>query len=99
VSTYSDKLRLEVFSHYCGGNPHCQCPGCTVTYIGFLQLDHVNGDGGAHRKANGLGTGGAKLWGWLKANGYPEGFQVLCCNCNHSKFNRPACALAGQAHA
>jgi hypothetical protein len=93
-----DALRLEVFSHYCGGTPCCQCPGCTVTYIGFLTLDHVNGDGTKHRKENRLGTGSSLLWQWVKAQGYPPEFQVLCCNCNHSKFNGPACALAGHAH-
>jgi hypothetical protein len=93
-----DAIRLEVFSHYCGGVPRCQCPGCTVTYIGFLTLDHVNGDGAKHRKENRLGTGSVLLWQWVKAQGYPSEFQVLCCNCNHSKFNGPACALSGQVH-
>ena len=23
---------------------------------------------------------------WLKDNGYPSGFQVLCMNCNHAKY-------------
>jgi hypothetical protein len=96
---YRDKLRLEVFTHYCGGKePYCQCPGCRVTYIGFLQLDHVNGDGMAHRKKHNLGTGADRLWRWVRDNGYPPEFQVLCCNCNHSKFNGPACALARQPH-
>jgi hypothetical protein len=95
---YTAKLRLEVFSHYCGGQPHCQCEGCKTTYIGFLQLDHVNGDGAAHRKENKLGTGGARLWAWVKANGYPEGFQVLCRNCNGAKFTGPQCPLHGQDH-
>jgi hypothetical protein len=94
----SAKLRLEVFSHYCGGTPHCQCPGCTVVFIGFLQLDDGNGNGAVHRKANNLGTGAMLLWQWVKDHGYPDDFQVLCCNCNHSKFNGKACALAGQSH-
>lgn len=96
--SYAEKLRFEVFSHYCGGEPHCQCPGCGVTFIGFLQLDHVNGDGAEHRKANNLGTGGARLWAFVKREGYPEGFQVLCRNCNGAKFTGPACPLAGQPH-
>ena len=96
--TYNSKLRYEVFSHYCGGEPHCQCPGCKTTFIEFLQLDHVNGDGAAHRKANNLGTGGPRLWRWVRANGYPPGFQVLCRNCNGAKFTREACPLAGHAH-
>ena len=96
MSKYTEDLRIEVFSHYCGG--HCQCDGCKVSSIGFLTLDHVNGDGAAHRNANGLGTGGATLWLYLKRNGDPEGYQVLCCNCNHSKFTGAACGLAGKSH-
>ncbi len=95
---YNGRLMVEVFSHYCGGEPHCQCPGCHTTFIEFLQLDHVAGDGAAHRKANSLGTGGPRLWRWVRDNGYPEGFQVLCRNCNGAKFTRAACPLAGQPH-
>ena len=94
----SKALQYEVFLHYCGGKPHCQCPGCRVRFFEFLQLDHVNGNGNAHRKENKLSTGGAKLWAWVKANGYPPGFQVLCRNCNGAKFNRPRCPLAGEEH-
>jgi hypothetical protein len=95
---YNAALRLEVFSHYCGGPPHCQCPGCDVTFIEFLQLDHVNGDGARHRKENKLGTGGPRLWRWVRAQGYPEGFQVLCRNCNGAKFTRAACPLQSTPH-
>jgi hypothetical protein len=94
----SDALRCEVFSRYCGGTPRCMCPGCGVTFIEFLQMDHVAGDGAAHRKANKIGTGGARLWQLLKDQGYPPGFQVLCRNCNGAKFTRPACPLARQPH-
>jgi hypothetical protein len=96
--TYNAKLRLEVFTHYCGGEPRCQCLGCKTTFIEFLQLDHVIGNGAAHRKENNLGTGGARLWRWVRANGYPEGFQMLCRNCNGAKFTRTLCPLHGQPH-
>lgn len=95
---YNGKLRKEVFSHYCGGTPQCQCPDCKTTFIEFLTLDHMSGDGAAHRKANALGTGGPRLWRWVRANGYPPGFQVLCQNCNHAKFTRAVCPMAGQPH-
>ena len=95
---YNTKLRLEVFSHYCGGAPLCQCPGCHTTFIEFLQLDHMNGDGARHRKENNLGTGAARLWRWVRKMGYPEGFQVLCRNCNGAKFTRAKCPLHGQPH-
>lgn len=71
---YRWKLRLEVFTKICGGTPCCQCPGCDVWYLGFLQLDHIDGKGAAHRLENKLGTGGAKLWKWARDNGYPPGY-------------------------
>jgi hypothetical protein len=98
---YTRKLRLEVFTRLCHGEkPHCQCPGCEVDYIEFLTCDHIDGNGAAHRKEHGLGTGAAALWRWIKNNGYPEGqFQVLCQNCNHAKgHTRTACPMAGKSH-
>jgi hypothetical protein len=95
---YSRKLRLEVFTRLCGGPPRCMCPGCTVTFIDFLTCDHVNGGGMAHRKENKLGQGAAQLWLWIKRNGYPKGFQVLCRNCNGAKWRNAQCPLHGQLH-
>jgi hypothetical protein len=93
-------LRVAAFTILCNGEkPHCQCPGCKVDFIGFLQLDHVMGDGAAHRLVNKLGTGADRLWQYVLD--HPEErdqFQVLCCNCNHSKFNGAACERANQSH-
>ncbi len=30
--------------------------------------------------------GGHKFYKWLRDAGYPDGFQVLCMNCNHAKY-------------
>ena len=91
-------LKFEVLTHYCGGNPYCQCSGCKISFIGFLQIDHVNGDGHKHLSDNGRRLKGPELLGWLKRNNYPEGFQVLCSNCNQSKNRNKTCALFGQNH-
>jgi hypothetical protein len=57
----------------------CRC--CGENDIRFLTIDHVNGGGVKHRKE--LGTGaGASFYHWLKTNNYPEGYAVLCFNCN-----------------
>jgi hypothetical protein len=49
-------------------------------------IRHINNDGAAHRKKiNGHNHGGVDMGSWLKRNNYPEGFQVLCVNCNHAK--------------
>ena len=85
-----DALRLEVLGHYCGGKPACQCPGCNISFIGFLCMDHMTKKG-RHRR-------GPSLLNWLRRNRYPKGFQVLCANCNQSKKNQSACALSGHKH-
>ncbi len=66
--------------HYGGNPPTCKC--CGESQIEFLSIDHVNGGGNQHRKELGHGVHFDK---WLIDNGYPEGFQVLCHNCNLAK--------------
>jgi len=60
----------------------CQC--CGESERAFLTIDHINNDGAEHRRNTNVG-GGHNLYQWLKNNDYPEGFQVLCMNCNFSK--------------
>lgn len=55
----------------------CKC--CGETEPRFLSIDHVNGGGNEHRKQIGKGYG---IFLWLKRNGYPNGFRILCHNCN-----------------
>ena len=70
--------RLKVEAIYAYGN---QCTCCGETELEFLAIDHVNGGGSAHRKEiKKNGTGNFYLW--LKDNGFPLGFRVLCHNCN-----------------
>ena len=79
-----DKLKDEVFSAY--GGYKCNC--CGETIVEFLVIDHIDGGGTEHRK-NVVGTG---IYRWLRQNGFPEGFQVLCCNCNWGrKFHNGIC--------
>ena len=76
-------------SHYSGGGK----PKCN--YCGFddpraLVIDHINDDGAEHRReistgGNGRGVGGSVLHLWLTKHNYPDGFQVLCANCNTIK--------------
>lgn len=57
------------------------CACCGETEPKFLQLDHVNNDGAEHRRQ----INGVKLATWLRQQDYPDGFQVLCANCNFAK--------------
>jgi hypothetical protein len=70
------RRRARAILHYGGPHPSCAC--CGETTPGFLTIDHVNGDGAAHRAHLGTST----IYGWLHTHGYPEGFRVLCMQCN-----------------
>lgn len=75
------RLRKEILAAY--GGP--VCVGCGETEVAILQVDHVNSDGAAHRRAIG---GSNKLYNWLKRNGFPNDppLRVLCPNCNIRAF-------------
>lgn len=67
-------LKREVFSAYGG-----KCACCGESIFEFLSIDHINGDGEAHRNEIGLGL---QFWGWIKKNNFPSTLRVLCFNCN-----------------
>ena len=73
-------VRKQAIARYGG-----KCTCCGETGHQFLTLDHINGDGAAHRKQI-----GCNLAAWLRRNGWPKGFRVLCWNCN--------CALGLHGH-
>lgn len=88
------KIRLEMLVRYGGDPPKCAC--CGEAQIVFLSLDHKNGNGSEHRRQiqrenNGTAIGGNSLPYWLKKHGWPEGFQVLCYNCNFAKRTGEEC--------
>lgn len=90
---YMEKLRLETFTHY-GGNPlKCACKGCNVTELAFLSLDHINNDGAEERRKL-KSKGGYHFYAWLRKHNYPEGYQVLCYNCNIAKEQKGQCPHA-----
>lgn len=76
------KLRIQVLSHYSKGNPRCAC--CGESEYKFLSIDHINNDGAEHRRKT-MGGNNSRLYDWLVKNNLPEGFQVLCMNCNTAK--------------
>ncbi len=73
------KLKVSVFEAY--GGVKCNC--CGEANIKFLTMDHINNDGNVHRQSN--PEAGPGLYRWIAKNNYPEGFQVLCWNCNLGK--------------
>ncbi len=79
---YRRKTKLDIISHY-GGKCFC----CGETRWEFLSIDHVKGNGNKHRREE-LGSfnkAGFVMYRWLIKNKYPDGFQILCMNCNTAK--------------
>lgn len=75
---YRETLRLETFNHY--GGTQCVC--CGENRLEFLTLDHIAGDGAAQRGR--LRRGGTSFYSILKKQNFPDGFRILCWNCNCS---------------
>ena len=61
--------------------PCCGC--CQENDLNKLCIDHIQGGGKQHRRELGVGSNGFYLW--LRKQGYPEGYQTLCLNCNRKK--------------
>lgn len=80
TKAYNASLKAQVYAAY--GGYKCAC--CGETEPSFLSIDHMNNDGYKLRKAQTQGSG-VRILGWLKKHGYPEGYQILCMNCQHGK--------------
>lgn len=74
------KTKIIVLSHYSNLIPECLC--CGEKQLKFLTIDHIDGCNKQQRKIHGQG---ARFYDWLKARKFPDGFQVLCFNCNSGR--------------
>lgn len=76
------ELRLKVISYYSQGKNECAC--CGERHIEFLSINHIEGNGRNHRLkiTGGRYRAGSNFYRWLIRNNYPEGYNVLCMNCN-----------------
>lgn len=70
------KTKIHVIDYYGG-----KCNICGIMEIDMLTIDHINDDGAAHRKNSEAKT----IYNWLNKNNFPDGYQVLCYNCNCTK--------------
>lgn len=77
--------KFSVMAIYCEGQPRCTC--CGEPNIEFLTFDHINNDGAKQRKEIHIGfkKHGYHFYVWLIKHNFPEGYQVLCWNCNCAK--------------
>lgn len=79
---YTRRLKHSVLAHYANGVPRCR--KCGELDITALTVDHMNGGGRQHLLGLQM-KGGAQFYRWLRDQGFPQGYQVLCFNCNCSK--------------
>jgi len=77
--------RMEVLLSYGG-----ECACCGENRYEFLGIDHIDGNGAQHRRDEKL-RGGYAFYHWLIKNNLPEGFRVLCHNCNFSRGHLGYC--------
>jgi len=78
-----EKAKLSILRHY-SGREQPKCAHCGIEDIDVLCLDHILDNGKEERHSLGQGSG-YKFYRWLKRNDYPNGYQVLCANCNLKK--------------
>lgn len=80
VAAWNLEQKKKVMLHYCDNNLRCQNSNCKTRDIDKLCIDHIEGKGNIHRKQI-----SGSINRWIIKNSYPEGFQVLCHNCNQYK--------------
>ena len=88
-----DDLKSQVFTEYSkrlinSDIPCCICCG-ENEHISFLTIDHI--DGRKHLSKEERNLTGHKLYRWLRKNNYPQGYSVLCMNCNFAKGSLGKC--------
>ena len=76
-----DKIRDFVYKYY---GSVCKC--CGESEKVFLSIDHEGNDGSKHKHPKGYKYSGNVLLRWLIKNNFPEGFRLLCMNCNFGRY-------------
>ena len=78
----NDANKEAVMNVYTNGEQTCRW--CGQGDLDVLVLDHIKDDGKQHRSSGVIYKHGT-VYTWIVSAGYPEGFQVLCFNCNMKK--------------
>ena len=87
--------RLNILLHYSkyisnSNIPCCNCCG-ENSHVDFLDIDHIAGKNQMDSESKLIKLGyssklkGKGLINWIIENNYPNGFQILCHNCNVAK--------------
>ena len=81
------RKRKEMVYSKLGGK--CWC--CGVTHIEFLHVDANEGIRTHYKITDKKYKNGTNLWQWLIKNDFPEGFKLICANCDTSYRNNGYC--------
>jgi len=99
---YDKDLRLKICSVYSKRHSNSDVPCCRCcgenTDIRFLAVDHIDGRKNLPKEQD---VEGDHLISWLNRNNCPEGYQILCHNCNSAKGkprNNNECPMKGKPH-
>ena len=79
---YYQRIKSEVLTFYSNSN-RPKCVWCGEERLACLSIDHIAGGGNKERKR--LGLEGVHFYRWLRKQGFPEGYQTLCMNCQFIK--------------
>ena len=84
----SKKIRvLTEYSKRISGADHPMCACCGEDFHEiFLSIDHIKPISKSKTEKRGIG-----IYGRLERTGFPEGYQVLCMNCNMAKGTAKKC--------
>lgn len=74
----NNAIKIRVLWHYSNGNIKCSC--CGESHIEFLSINHIGGGGKKHTDR--IKCRGANFYWWLERHSYPDGYNVMCMNCN-----------------
>jgi hypothetical protein len=81
VKRHRFRVKFNVIKHYSNGT--FKCKKCGFSDMRALQLDHINGNG--KKETQLLKRSGNGFYSYLINNNYPDGYQILCANCNWIK--------------
>ena len=83
--SFIKNTKIQVISHYSQGLNKCAL--CDEKRLVCLTIDHIKGGGNKHRKEIKVASG-TSFARWLIVNNFPEGYRILCMNCQFAEVDR-----------
>lgn len=95
----NERYKEAAINIYSNGDACCK--QCKIADVDVLCLDHIRENGSEHRRylKSVFGASSTNIYRILARQDYPDGFQVLCYNCNikkHREHRRENSLYAGR---